>query len=155
MADTALTINDDRVSPLSVQEKAATGCNIKFKVLYSDLSATTSASNDTITLTLGATPAKWYIDKCMMNISTAFTGVSNMVWTVGTTTSVAALISSTSVLTAAVLNQAVGVPVLTNTTATASKSLVAIATTGTGGGPALTAGEFTIYMNLVDATQLP
>ena len=70
--------------------------------------------------------------------------------------SVAALISSTSVLTEAVFNQVSTVPVLTNLTATASVGLVAVFTAaGTGGPVALTAGEFKVWLNLKDATKLP
>ena len=62
MADTAITISDDRVSPLSVQEQAATGFNKKFTVLYSDIAYGTGSS-DTVTLTLGNSPTKWYVDR--------------------------------------------------------------------------------------------
>jgi hypothetical protein len=53
------------------------------------------------------------------------------------------------------LNQAVGVPVLTNTTGTASVNLVAAFTVGAGGPAALTAGQLDIYLNLVNTALLP
>lgn len=156
MADTPLTISPLRVSPLSEQESAATGFNMKFNVVWSDLTSSTSGASDTVTLTLGATPASWFIDKCLMPITTAFTGITAMTVTAGTTTSTAALISSTSILTAATLNQAVGVPVLTNTTATAAKNLVIIFTAaGTGGPAALTAGNLSLYANVRSVAALP
>ena len=154
MADTAITIASSRVTPLSEQEVAATGYNARFRVAYSDLTSTT-ATGDTISLTLGSTPAKWYIDKAGVNITTAFVGNTSALLIVGTTTSTAALISSTTTLTAAFLNQAVGVPVLTNTTATAAKSIVATITLGTGGAAALTAGQLDIYLNLQNTALLP
>lgn len=156
MADTAITINDDRVSPLSEQEQAATGFNRKFRVLAADLAASTSGATDTVTLTLGATPANWYIDKAMVNITTAFAGITAATFTVGTTTSVAAIISSTSILTAAILNMAIGVPIFTNTAATATKNVVAIFTAaGTGGPAALTTGVMDIYLRLQDCSRMP
>lgn len=155
MADTPLTISGTRVVPLSEQERAATGFNSRFRVLYTDIAYGTGAS-DTVTLTLGATPTKWLIDKAGVNISTAFAGITAMTVIVGTTSSTAALISSTSILTAAFLNQVSTVPVLTNCTATAAVNLVATFTAaGTGGPAGLTAGQLDIYLRILDATQLP
>ncbi len=156
MSDFPLTISPTRVTPLSEQEAAATGFNTKFTVVYSDLTGTSSGATDTATLTLGATPTNWFIDSCLMPITTAFVGITALTVTAGTTTSTAALISSTSILTAATLNQAVGVPVLTNTTATAAKNLVIIFTAaGTGGLAALTAGQLSFYVNLQNVAALP
>ena len=154
MADTAITISPTRVTPLSEQEVAATGFNARFRVAFSDLTSTTG-TGDTVTLTLGATPAKWYIDKAGVNITTAFAGNTSALIIVGTTSSTAALISSTTVLTAAFLNQAVGVPILTNTTGTATKNLIATMTLGTGGAAILTAGQLDIYLNLANTALLP
>ena len=150
MANTAITISPTRVTPLSEQEVAATGYNARFRVLYSDLGTASSASEVT-TITLGATPAKWYLDKAGVNITPAFAGI-----TAYTTSSTAALTSSTSILTAAFLNQTVGTPILTNTTGTAAVNLVATFTAaGTGGPAALTAGQLDIYLNLTNTALLP
>ncbi len=155
MANTAITISPTRVTPLSEQEVAATGFNARFRVLSTDILYGTGAS-DTVTMTLGATPAKWYIDKAGVNISTAFAGITVVSIIVGTTSSTAALTSSTSILTAAFLNQTVGTPILTNTTGTASVNLVATFTAaGTGGPAALTAGQLDIYLNLTNTALLP
>ena len=155
MANTAITISPTRVTPLSEQEVAATGYNARFRVLSTDILYGTGAS-DTVTMTLGATPAKWYIDKAGVNITTAFAGITVASIIVGTTSSTAALTSSTSILTAAFLNQTVGTPILTNTTATASVNLVATFTAaGTGGPAALTAGQLDIYLNLTNTALLP
>ena len=155
MATTAITISPTRVTPLSEQEVAATGYNARFRVLSTDILYGTGAS-DTVTMTLGATPAKWYIDKAGVNISTAFAGITVASIIVGTTSSTAALTSSTSILTAAFLNQTVGTPILTNTTGTASVNLVATFTAaGTGGPAALTAGQLDIYLNLTNTALLP
>jgi len=155
MATTAITISPTRVTPLSEQEVAATGFNARFRVLSTDILYGTGTS-DIVTVTLGATPAKWYIDKAGVNISTAFTGSTVATIIVGTTSSTAALTSSTSILTAAFLNQTVGTPILTNTTGTASVNLVATFTAaGTGGPAALTAGQLDIYLNLTNTALLP
>ena len=156
MADTAITISDDRVSPLSNQEQAATGFNKKFTVLYSDIAYGTG-STDTVTLTLGATPTKWYVDRAMVNVSTAFAGTTALTVVVGTTTNTSAFVTSTTVLTAGVLGIAGFAPVtVTNSSSTSSVGLRAVFTNATGGSPsALTAGKLDIYLRLNDAAQLP
>lgn len=157
MSDYPITISPTRVSALSEQEIAATGCNVKFKVLFSDIAVSTATTlSDTVTMTLGATPANWFINQGLVTIPTAFAGTTAMTMVVGTTSSTAALISSTSILTAATLNPTVGTPIMTNLKATATVNLVAVFTNATGGSPsALTAGELNIYANVQDVNRLP
>lgn len=155
MADTAITISPTRVSPLSEQERAATGFNYKATILSTDIAYGTGAS-DTVTVTLGATPTAWYINRAGANIRTAFAGITAATVVVGTTTTTNAAIASTSILTAAWLPQAAGVPFSTNLTATAARNLVAVFTAaGTGGPAALTAGAMDVYLNIQDTTELP
>ena len=153
MADTAVTIARSRVAPLT-NEEASLGYNRKFRVLYSDIAYGTG-STDTVTMTLGSTPAKFLIDKALVNVKTAFAGTTALTVIVGTTTSTSALVTAQSVLTAGCLGQASGVHVLTNSTGTAAKSLVATFTNATGGSPsALTAGELDILLRVVDTDKL-
>jgi hypothetical protein len=152
MADTPLTISGRRVSKLLNQEGAIGENTIKFKVNYADI-AYGSGNADTVTLTLGNTPANWAVTNAKVNITTAFAGTTAMTIIVGTTTSTAAFVSSTSILTAATLPAVTTLASLTNATGTAAKSLVAIFTNATGGSPsALTAGELDIYLNLIDTS---
>ena len=102
MADTAITLSDDRISPLSIQEQAATGFSHKFLINSSDI-AFGSGSTDTVTVTLGATPAKFIVNAGLVNVTTAFAGTGAMTIIVGTALSTAALIASTSILTAGAL----------------------------------------------------
>lgn len=148
MADTAITIARARVSPLSLDELAGFGFNTKFNVLYSDILYGTG-STDTVTMTLGATPAGWYVDKAQVNVKTAFAGTTALTLAVGTTTSTTAFISAQDVKAQGQLEMASTVPILTNATATTSLSLVATFTNATGGSPSeLTAGELDIYLRL-------
>jgi hypothetical protein len=152
---TAVTMLATRKTPLSEQEQAATGYNSKFTILYGDIGAGVSA-DEVVTITLGATPTKWYIDKAGFNVKTAFNVITALTCTVGTTTSTAALMSSTSILTAAFLNQTVGTPILTNTNGVSAVNLVAIVTAaGTGGVGGLTAGQLDIYLRVINAAKLP
>lgn len=156
MADTAITISDDRVSPLSVQEQAAFGFNTKFTVLYSDIAYGTGSS-DTVTLTLGSTPTKWYVDRAMVNVSTAFAGTTALTVIVGSTSDTDAFVTSTSVMTAGVIGVAGFSPVtVTNSSSTSAVSLRATFTNATGGSPsALTAGALDIYLRVKDTTEIP
>ena len=155
MADTAVTIARNRVSELSIDEGAAVGYSVKFNVQYTDI-AYGSGSTDTVTMTLGSTPALFYVDRALANVTTAFAGTTALTVTVGTTTTTNAFITAQSVLTAGVLNGASTLPVLTSATATAAKNLVAVFTNATGGSPsALSAGNMNIYLRVVDASKLP
>lgn len=153
MADTPLTIARNRVSSLSLEEQAR-GFSHKFNVQYSDV-AYGAGSADTVTLTLGALPAKWVVNNALVNIKTAFAGTTAFTVVVGTTTTTNAFVTSQSVMTAGVLGTAL-TGALTNATATATKNLVAIFTNATGGSPsALTAGELDIYLNIIDVGNDP
>ncbi len=145
MATSTIAINDDRVTPLSNQEQATTGFNAKFSVLASDIAASgLTGSSDIVIITLGNSPAKWYVDRAMVNVSTAFAGND-------------AFVTSTSVLTAGVIGTAGFAPVtVTNSSSTSAVSLQATFTNATGGSPsALTAGALDIYLRVKDTTELP
>ena len=85
MADTASTIARNRTSSLSLEEQAR-GFSHKFNVQSADI-AYGSGSSDTVTLTLGALPAKYVVNNALINIKTAFAGTTAMTVVVGTTTS--------------------------------------------------------------------
>lgn len=151
MADTPITINPQRVSPLSNQERGDHGYTTKYKILWSDIAYGTG-STDTVTVTLGNTPAKFVIDKVAVNVTTPFAGTTALTIIVGTTTDTNNFLESASVLTAGLLQPATGkntVATIVGSTGTATKSLVATFTNATGGSPsALTAGELDIYLSI-------
>lgn len=155
MADTAITLSDDRISPLSIQEQAATGFSHKFLINSSDI-AFGSGATDTVTVTLGATPAKFIVNAGLVNVTTAFAGTGAMTIIVGTALSTAALIASTSILTAGALVATSTTAISTNLKAVVAGTFVATFTNATSGSPsALTAGQLSIYMNILDLTKLP
>lgn len=151
MADTAVTISRNRTSQLSLQEQAR-GFSHKYTVKAADV-ALGAGATDTVTLTLGALPAKWAVNNALVNVSTAFAGTTAFTVVVGTTTTTNSFITSQSVMTAGVL---AGVPTTaTVRTATAAANMVAVFTNATGGSPsALTAGELDIYLNIIDLTTI-
>ncbi len=150
MADFPITLASTRKSPLPDAERI-NGFSTKFTIPYSDIAvATATGTGDTVTVTLGALPARWAVNKALVNITTAFAGTTALTVVVGTTTTTNAFISSTSVLTAATIGSGL-TDALTNATATATKSMVAVFSNATGGSPsALTAGSLDIYLNILD-----
>jgi hypothetical protein len=155
MADTAITINDDRVSVLSNNERA-NGFTHKFKFKYTDVALGTGSS-DTVTVTLGATPAKFLVNRAALHVTTAFAGTTALTCQVGTTTDPDNFIADVSVLTAGVKQPAAGLlATIAGSTATAAVNLVATFTNATGGSPsALSAGEADFYLSIVDTSKLP
>lgn len=148
MANTNVTIARSKAYNLSLQEQTR-GYSHKFHVDYSDVAQGTGAT-DTVTMTLGSLPSTWVVENALVNVSTAFAGTTAFTVTVGTTTSTAAFITSTSVKTAGIIGSPLSAA-LTNATGTASASLVATFTNATGGSPsALTAGALDIYLNIID-----
>lgn len=157
MADYPVTLSANRTSQLADIERAVAGYAVKYTVTAGAIAvATATGSTDTVTVTLGATPAKWMVKDAIVNVTTAFAGTTALTINVGTTSSTSAFVTAQSVMTAGVKNGVSTLPVLTNATATASVSLVAIFTNSTGGSPsAVTAGSCDIYLDLLDTTQLP
>lgn len=158
MASQTITINDDRISPLSTQEEAGTGFSHKISVLSSDIAlAAANGTTDTVTVTIGSTPAKWFVSRAMANVRTAFAGSGGLTLAVGTSTNTGAMIAATTVLTAGVIGVA-GFPVANagQSTATSAATLQLLFTNSTSGSPsALTAGAVDVYLNIQDTAQLP
>ncbi len=158
MASQTITINDDRVSPLSLQEEAGTGFSHKFTVLYQDIAlAAANGTTDTVTVTIGSTPTRWFISRAMANVRTAFAGTGGLTLAVGTSANTGGAIAATSVLTAGVIGLAGFPPAnAAQSTATSAATLQLLFTNSVSGSPsALTAGAVDVYINLQDTAQLP
>jgi hypothetical protein len=155
MADTPITISPLRVSTLSNQERA-NGFTHKYKFKYTDV-ALGAGSSDTVTVTLGSTPAKFLVNRAMLNVTTAFAGTTAFTVEIGTTTDPDNWIASVSVLTAGVKQPAAGLlATIAGSTGVAAVSLTATFTNATGGSPsALSAGEADFYLSIVDTSKLP
>lgn len=156
MANTAVTLGSTYKYPLTLIGEAASGYNFKATIPYTQVN-TGTGSSDTVTVTLGNTPAKWFIDKAVVNVTTAFTGTTAFSIIVGTTTTTNAIVASTDLIAggAGIIPMASTVPISTNLKGTSALSLVATFTNATGGSPsAVTAGSLDIYLNIVDTTLL-
>lgn len=151
---TTYTLNHPkaRITPLSSEEQATTGCNARWRVLYTDVAyATATANDDVVVLTLANTPANWIVDKALVNVTTAFAGTTALTLAVGTTSATTAFVSAQSCIVKGPLEMASTLPILTNAQGTAALSLVATFTNSTGGSPsAITAGQADIFLNVVN-----
>lgn len=157
MANTALTILKARVS-VSENPERLQGYTHKFNVKFSDIACGTGSS-DTVTLTLGTTPANWVVTRAIANVVTAFAGTTSFVMIVGTTTGTSAFLASTVVSTAGLIQPTTGANTtgtIASSTGSAATTMQAVFTNATGGSPsALTAGELNIYLNILDLNLLP
>lgn len=156
MADTAVTLSKTRFTPLTLPERAL-GYTHKWTILFSDM-ALGAGSTDTVTVTLGSTPAKFLCTQAVVNVTTAFAGTTGgLSVQVGATTADFA-IAAVSVLTAGIKQPATGANTV-NTPAgaigVAAQTLKAIFTNSVSGSPAgVTSGALDIYLSMADTTQI-
>ncbi len=156
MANTNVTLPASYQSSLASKNFYPLGCNTKWTIPYSQVN-TGTGSSDTVTVALGSTPAKWLINSAYVYVDTAFAGTTSFSLVVGTTTTTNAMIATADLISvgAGPLVPASGVPVSTNLKGTSAIALQALFTNATGGSPsALTAGNLTIYANVVDLTKI-
>ena len=158
MADYPLTISRTKVSVENNPERL-NGFTNKYSVLYSDINTTSAtASTDTVTLTLGATPTFWAVTGAAVNVTTAFAGTGGFAVALGITGTAANIMASQSVLAKGFLQPSNGagtVATPTTTTSTASTSLKAVFTNSVGSSPSsLTAGALDIHLKILDLSRL-
>lgn len=155
MADFPYTLASAYKTPLNDIERI-NGYNTKFTIPYTLLSAQTTAtgSTDTVTITLGTTPTFFLIDRVIAVVSTAFAGTGGLALTVGTSTTTNAYLTSTSVLATGLIQATTGantVATIAAGTSTSAKTLTCVFTNSTSGSPsAVTAGSVDILMNIRD-----
>ena len=154
MADYPVTLSNTRSARLG-NEEGLHGFTHKYTIKYSDIPATATTATDTVTFTLGTTPALYAIDKCQVIVRTAFAGTTALAAGVGTTSSVATISASQSVLTAGPLSGAAGSVPANKVQGSAAIGLVSVFTNSTGGSPsACTAGEVDIYLGIRDLSKI-
>jgi hypothetical protein len=158
MADTAVTIASSKITVCSEQEKANSGFTHKFRVDYSDIASGTG-STDTVTMTLGTTPATFIVDKAAVNVTTAFAGTGAMTVIVGTTVDDDAFVASASILSAGIKQPTTGMNTtsnIANSTGVAAVPMKATFTNATSGSPSsLTAGSLDIYLSITNTARMP
>lgn len=156
MADTAVTLSPARFTPLTNPERH-NGFTHKWTIRAADI-AFGAGSTDTVTVTLGTTPAKWICTRAMAVLRTVFGGTTGgLAVKIGATDDDFA-IASVSVLSGSVLQPSTGantVAAPSGAFGTSAQTLKAIFTNSTSGSPAgVTSGEMDIYLSLVDITEI-
>lgn len=163
MADLTYTLTNARKAVLINPEKH-NGFNVKYNIPYSDVVAAGATSGDTtgtVSVTLGATPAKWAVTAAAINVKTAYAGVTSQAMTASVGTSggdVAWAVPATSVFAAGLKTATGGANAVTNIAnaqGTSSSTLIAKFTNSAAGSAStLTAGDLDVYLRVLDLSQL-
>src|SRR5690242_10178048 len=107
MASFTTTLATKYVTQLTDVESAVAGFSTKFTIPYTQINnASATGSADVNTVTLGATPTFWFVDKALANVTAVFAGCTALTVVVGTTSNTSAFITSNSVMTAGVIPMA-------------------------------------------------
>ena len=150
MANIAVTLARARATPLSNVEGGITESTIRYTIPYTDINQGPGAT-DTVTLTLGTTPASWMVTSARVWVQTAFAGTGGFAINVGTAASASAFVASASVLTAGEIGGVSTLATLANATGITAGTLQAVFTNSVSGSPsALTAGLLYIYLDVID-----
>lgn len=164
MASFSSTLATTYITPNILPERVVYGYSQRYVIPYSQmLVASSAATADSVTITLGATPTNWLVGSAMAEVVTAF-GVSatqTLVMSVGTSSNTTAFLASTSVTTAGAIipaNGASTVNLPASSTGTSALNMVAVFTNGVSGNLSssfITAGMVVIELSLADPTQTP
>lgn len=134
MADNAYTLNTLNKSRVQILPDWVTrqfGYTHAFRLLYSDINST-GGQGDTVTVTLGSTPANYLLGNAAIYVKTAFatsSGSPTITGQLGITSATAALVSAASLEADGFLTGLT--PLTDSTTGTASDTLAEIAALNT------------------------
>ena len=158
MATSTYVLASTNVSPLILPERTG-DMTVRYNIPYTVINTNgTSATGDTLLVSLGVTPASWTVQGAIAYISPAFAGVTSQAGTVsvGTTTNLTAFIASASMFTAGVLQPANGMNSVNVPTASLGTSAItlqaAIVNSTTGTLQTFTAGNLVIELAVIDPT---
>lgn len=162
MADQAVTLatatsssRGIKLEQLSAEQMAHTGFTHYFRVPFDIINTSTwTTQGDTVTVTLGTTAARYAVDRCMIDISTAFATTGTLTVSLGTSSNTALLIAATTAKTAGIIN---GTAAPANACAgTSAATLQCRFTTqaATGAPSDITAGVADIFVRIIDITDL-
>lgn len=159
MADQSVTLatatsasHGSRIDVLSAEERRATGFTHRFVIPYDVINTSTwTTQGDTVTVTLGTTPATFLVDKAVVNVTTAFTtAAGTLTMEVGTDGDTDNFMAAQNVKTAGTKVPVASAAIVTvaGSHGTASDVLVArFNTQAATGAPAdITAGKVEIWL---------
>ena len=144
-----------KIEVLSAEQQRATGFTHYFRVPFDVLNNSSwTTQGDTVTVTLGTTPANYAVDRCMINISTVFATTGTLTVSLGTSANTALAIAATTAKTAAVIN-GLGTPAAAVSGTSAATLQCRFTTQGSTGAPSdITAGVCDIFVRILDFTDL-
>lgn len=144
-----------RMEQLSAEQQVHTGYSHWFRIPFDILNNPAwTLQGDTVTVTVGNTPTRWIMNRCTIDISTAFTTTGTLTISLGTTANPALSIAATSALTAGVIN-ANGVPAAATTGTSSTGLCVRFSTQAATGAPSnITAGVADVFLLLIDVADL-
>jgi len=162
MADQTVTLATStatgiKIEKLSAEQTRETGFTHRFRIPYGAINNSSwTTQGDTVTVTLGSTPATYEVDRVLVHVSTAFATTGTLTVSVGTSANTALLLAAATAKTAAVLTAATGGVPANKTEGTSAATLQARFTTqGSTGAPSdITAGIVDIFLRIIDVAAL-
>lgn len=144
-----------KLEQLSAEQKDHTGFSHWFRIPHDILNNPAwTTQGDTVTVTVGNTPARWIMNRCSIDISTAFTTTGTLTLSLGTTASPALSIAATTATTAGIIN-GLGTPAAATVGTSSTGLVVRFSTQASTGAPAnITAGVADVFLQLVDVADL-
>lgn len=157
MGNTNVTLASQYCKVLSAEEVRQTGFTHAFTIPYTTISAVSGGvTTDTVTVTLGTTPARFLIDRATWDVTTAFTTTATGTLTagLGTSSQVATFLAAKDMLTAGP-GTTTTLAATTYASGTSAVSLVSRFTTGTAGAPSdVATGSVTLFIRMIDLAAL-
>lgn len=156
MADNAATLSTSYVQVLSAQQRAEKGFTHVIRIPYTEVySATQTTQGDTKTLTIGTTPARYTVDRVLVDVVTAYATTGTLTVSVGTSANTALLMAATSCKTAGLLSADALNGAANKTVGTSAGTLQVRFTTqaSTGAISDITAGDLYVWLRILDMAQ--
>lgn len=155
MADQTATIDPSLVEVLPAETVRQTGFTHKFTIPFTQINNSAwTTDGDTVTLTLGSTPAKWLVDKVAVDITTAFVTDGTLTIQVGTDGDQDNFLDAQDAKTQALLLADTSATIKTEAGSFGIVSDVLVArftTQGSTGAPSdISAGEAVVYLGIRD-----
>ena len=162
MADQTVTLatatsatRNTKLEQLSAEQMAHTGFSHWFRVPFDVLNNSSwTTQGDTVTVTLGTTPARYIVDRCAIDISTVFATTGTLTVSLGTSSNTALLIAATTAKTAGIIN-GTGAPAAACAGTSAATLQCRFTTQSATGAPSdITGGVCDIFVRIIDISDL-
>lgn len=164
MADQAVTLatatsatKNTKLEVLSSEQQRATGYTHRWRVPFDIINTSAwTTQGDTVTVTLGTTPAGYLIDRAAINVPTAFATTGTLTLSLGTSSNTALLIAAASCKTAGWSTAAAGAVPANKCEGTSAATLQCRFTTqsATGAPSDITAGVADIFVRIINLEDL-